>query len=59
MIISISLIFIFLYLFGFNTGGHRLPSNKMLLYEHALRMPMVVMGPGVPEGVQLPLLGMH
>lgn len=42
---------------GYNLGGHRLPSNKMLLYEHSLRMPMVVYGPGVPPDVTLPILG--
>merc|ERR1719450_1696050 len=42
---------------GYNLGGHRLPSNKFLLYDHSLKIPMVVMGPGVPQGVQLPHLG--
>mgnify|MGYP002830095388 CR=1 FL=1 len=26
---------------GYNLGGHRLPSNKFLLYDHSLRIPMV------------------
>ena len=36
---------------GYNLGGHRLPSNKFLLYDHSLRIPMVIRGPGVPAGV--------
>ena len=42
---------------GYNLGGHRLPSNKFLLYDHSLRIPMVIRGPGVPAGVELPHLG--
>lgn len=42
---------------GYNLGGHRVPSNKMLLYDHSLKIPMVIMGPGVPAGAKLPLLG--
>jgi len=42
---------------GYNLGNHRLPSNKFLLYDHSLRIPMVVKGPGIPSGVVLPILG--
>ena len=28
-----------------------------MLYEHSLRIPMVVKGPGVPQGVRLPIMG--
>jgi len=35
---------------GYNLGQHRLPSNKFLLYDHAVRIPMVVRGPGVAAG---------
>jgi N-acetylglucosamine-6-sulfatase len=35
---------------GYNLGHHRIPSNKFLLYDHALRIPMVVRGPGVAGG---------
>ncbi|EGD81213.1 hypothetical protein PTSG_11248 [Salpingoeca rosetta] len=42
---------------GYNLGNHRLPSNKFLLYEHSLRIPLVVHGPGVPAGKHIPVLG--
>ena len=34
----------------YNLGHHRIPTNKFLLYDHALRIPMVVRGPGVKAG---------
>ena len=42
---------------GYNLGGHRLTSEKMNMYEHTLRIPMVVMGPGIPPNVQLTHMG--
>ena len=42
---------------GYNLGGHRMPSNKMMLYEHSLKIPMVITGPGIPAGGTLPHLG--
>ena len=35
---------------GYNLGHHRIPSNKFLLYDHSLRIPMVVRGPGIAPG---------
>ncbi len=35
---------------GYNLGQHRIPSNKFLLYEHSLRIPMLVRGPGIAPG---------
>ena len=35
---------------GYNLGHHRIPSNKFLLYDHSLRIPMVVAGPGIKAG---------
>ena len=35
---------------GYNLGQHMLPSNKFLLYEHSLRIPMLFMGPGIKAG---------
>ena len=35
---------------------HRLPSNKFLLYDHSIKIPMVVMGPGIratPRGLEV------
>eukprot|EP00937_MAST-01D_sp_MAST-1D-sp2_P000049 g49.t1 len=35
---------------GYNLGHHRIPSNKFLLYDHALRIPGLVSGPGIAAG---------
>jgi N-acetylglucosamine-6-sulfatase len=35
---------------GFHLGEHRLPAGKDFPYEEDIRVPMVVRGPGVPEG---------
>jgi len=36
---------------GFQLGQHRLPADKRQLYEHDIRIPLVVSGPGVPKGI--------
>ncbi len=41
---------------GYNLGHHRIPSNKFLVYDHALKPPMLVRGPGVKPGINM-LLG--
>ena len=41
---------------GYFHGEHRIPYGKTLPYEPALRIPLVVRGPGVPRGVRLPQL---
>lgn len=35
---------------GFFNGEHRLPIAKHLIYEEALRVPLVIRGPSVPAG---------
>jgi len=35
---------------GFNLGQHRLPSCKLNVYDHDLRIPMVIKGPGIKGG---------
>jgi arylsulfatase A-like enzyme len=35
---------------GFFNGEHRIPVGKHLLYEEALRVPLVIRGPGIPAG---------
>jgi N-acetylglucosamine-6-sulfatase len=35
---------------GFFHGEHRMPSEKMLVYEPAIRVPLIMRGPGVPKG---------
>ncbi|WP_219975567.1 sulfatase family protein [Rubrobacter xylanophilus] len=38
---------------GFHMGEHRLPEGKWTAYEEDIRVPLVVRGPGVPEGREL------
>ena len=35
---------------GFFHGEHRMASEKMLVYEPAIRVPLIMRGPGVPRG---------
>lgn len=35
---------------GFHMGQHRLPTGKWTAYEEDIRVPLMVRGPGVPEG---------
>jgi N-acetylglucosamine-6-sulfatase len=35
---------------GFFHGEHRMPSEKMLVYEPSVRVPLIMRGPGVPRG---------
>jgi arylsulfatase A-like enzyme len=39
---------------GFHLGEHRLGAGKWTPYEEDIRVPLVVRGPGVPEGETLP-----
>jgi arylsulfatase A-like enzyme len=36
---------------GFMHGEHRDPGGKVVLYEPSIRVPLLIRGPGVPEGV--------
>lgn len=42
---------------GYNLGQHRLPSNKFLLYDHSLRIPMLFKGPGIKPGSKVDFQG--
>lgn len=35
---------------GYNLGQHRLPSCKLNVYDHDIRIPMVIRGPGIKAG---------
>jgi N-acetylglucosamine-6-sulfatase len=38
---------------GYFHGEHRIPSGKVFLYDPALRVPLVVRGPGIPPGQRI------
>jgi arylsulfatase A-like enzyme len=44
---------------GFFLGEHRIPIGKGLLYEESLRVPLIIRGPGVPEGCTLDHLAVN
>jgi arylsulfatase A-like enzyme len=44
---------------GFHLGQHRLTSGKWTAYEEDIRVPLIVRGPGVPEGRTLPHLALN
>jgi arylsulfatase A-like enzyme len=44
---------------GFHLGEHRLPAMKHTAYDEALRVPLFVRGPGVPQGEQRPHLALN
>jgi N-acetylglucosamine-6-sulfatase len=37
---------------GYMTGEHRLPHGKAKAYDPAIRVPLMIRGPGVPAGVE-------
>ncbi len=41
---------------GFHLGQHRLPQGKFTPYEEDIRVPLIVVGPGVPAGRSTDLL---
>ena len=38
---------------GFMHGEHRIPAEKVWPYDEASRVPLILRGPGVPEGLEL------
>ena len=41
---------------GYFHGEHRIPREKIVPYEPAIRVPLIVSGPGIPQGVRRPQL---
>jgi arylsulfatase A-like enzyme len=44
---------------GFHMGEHRLVAGKDTPYEEDLRVPMVIRGPGVPEGARIDAMALN
>jgi N-acetylglucosamine-6-sulfatase len=44
---------------GFHLGEHRLPIGKETPYEAAVRVPLLVRGPGVPAGIAVDSLALN
>jgi arylsulfatase A-like enzyme len=38
---------------GFFHGEHRIPKEKMHIYEESIRVPLAMRGPGIPRGVKV------
>ena len=38
---------------GYFHGEHRIPSEKLRIYEESIRVPLEMRGPGIPQGVTL------
>jgi arylsulfatase A-like enzyme len=44
---------------GYFHGEHRIPTGKMRIYEESIRVPLLIRGPGVPEGVAIEPLAIN
>ncbi len=44
---------------GFFHGEHRVQTGKNRVYEEAIRVPLVIRGPGVPEGIAIDELAIN
>ena len=44
---------------GFFAGEHRLKTGKNRVYEEAIRVPLLIRGPGIPAGVTVDDLGVN
>lgn len=42
---------------GYNLGQHRLPSCKLNVYDHDIRIPMVIRGPGIKADQTFEFIG--
>jgi N-acetylglucosamine-6-sulfatase len=39
---------------GYFHGEHRIPEHKQHIYEESIRVPLLMRGPGIPQGVTIP-----
>ena len=44
---------------GYNLGQHNLPSCKLNVYEHGIRVPMLIRGPGIAAGQAFDEIASH
>lgn len=44
---------------GYHMGHHRLPAGKWTPYEEDIRIPLIIRGPGVPEGKKIEELALN
>jgi N-acetylglucosamine-6-sulfatase len=44
---------------GFHMGEHRMIAGKDTAYEEDIRVPMILRGPGVPEGAQIDAMALN
>ena len=38
---------------GYFHGEHRIPESKLHIYEESIRVPLLMRGPGIPQGVSV------
>jgi len=44
---------------GYFHGEHRIPADKMRIYEESIRVPLQMRGPGIPQGVKVGSLSIN
>jgi N-acetylglucosamine-6-sulfatase len=44
---------------GYFHGEHRIPADKMHIYEESIRAPLQMRGPGIPQGVEVGRLSIN
>ena len=44
---------------GYFHGEHRIPKDKQHIYEESIRVPLLMRGPGIPQGVRIGRLAIN
>ena len=44
---------------GYFHGEHRIPKDKQHIYEESVRVPLMMRGPGIPQGVRIGVLAIN